>query len=83
MDLANCARQGQWITRVFRDLGHPKYIGKDFQLVHMLGDNQGAIALPKNAHLNERPKHIAISYHFVRDLAEKGLLLKVDYIPTR
>ncbi|CZS94184.1 uncharacterized protein RAG0_04240 [Rhynchosporium agropyri] len=45
------------------------------------GDNQGAIALTKNAYLNERSKHIDIAYHFVRDLAERGRL-KVDYIPT-
>jgi len=47
----------------------------------MLGDNQKAIALTKNAHLNERSKHIDICYHFIRDLAEKEDL-KVDYIPT-
>jgi hypothetical protein len=47
----------------------------------MLGDNQGAIALTENAHLNERSKHVDICYHFIRDLAEKGDL-RVDYIPT-
>ena len=47
----------------------------------MLGDNQGALTLIKNAHLNERSKHVDICYHFIRDLAEKGEL-RVDYIPT-
>ena len=47
----------------------------------MLGDNQGALALTKNAHLNERSKHVDICYHFIRDLIEKGEL-RVDYIPT-
>ena len=46
----------------------------------MLGDNQGALALIKNAHLNERSKHVDIYYYFIRDLAEKGEL-RVDYIP--
>ena len=46
----------------------------------MLGDNQGAIALTKNVHLNDRSKHVDICYYFIHDLAEKGAL-KVDYIP--
>lgn len=79
--LANCAKQGQWIAQIFRDLGLPKYIGKNSRLVQMLGDNQGAIALTRNAHLNDRSKHVDICYHFIRDLAEKGDL-RVDYIPT-
>ena len=46
----------------------------------MLGDNQGALALTKNIHLNKRSKYINICYYFIRDLAEKGEL-KVNYIP--
>jgi hypothetical protein len=79
--LSTCVKQGQWIAQIFRDLNLPKYIGKDPRLVQMLGDNQGAIALTENAHLNDRSKHIDICYHFIRDLAEKEHL-RVDYIPT-
>ncbi|RFU24803.1 hypothetical protein B7463_g11531, partial [Scytalidium lignicola] len=50
-------------------------------LVQMLGDNQGAIALTKNLHLHERSKHIDICYHYIRDLGEKGRL-RVDFVPT-
>ena len=46
----------------------------------MLGDNQGALALTKNAYLNERSKYVDIYYYFIRDLVKKGEL-KVDYIP--
>ena len=76
-----CAKHGQWIAQIFRDLGLPKYIGKNPALVQMLGDNQGSIALIENAYLNERSKHIDICYHFICDLAGKGRLA-VDYIPT-
>jgi hypothetical protein len=31
--------------------------------------------------MSDRSMHIDISYHFIRDLAEKGDL-RVDYIPT-
>jgi hypothetical protein len=37
-----------------------KYIDPDANIVHMLGDNMGAIALTKNPHLNDRPKYIDI-----------------------
>lgn len=81
MALAACAKQGQWFAQVLKDLGYAKFIGRNHDLVQMFGDNQGAIALTKNAHLNERSKHIDIAYHFVRDLAERGSL-RVDYVPT-
>lgn len=79
--LSSCAKQGQWLGQVLRDLGLSKYVGKDPRLVQMYGDNQGAIALTQNAHLNERSKHIDICYHFIRDLAEQRRL-RVDFIPT-
>jgi H2-forming N5,N10-methylenetetrahydromethanopterin dehydrogenase-like enzyme len=49
--------------------------------IQMLGDNQGALALAKNPHLHERSKHIDICYHFIRDLTEKGKVIK-SYINT-
>lgn len=79
--LATCAKQGQWVGQIFRDLGFGKYVGRDPRMVQMFGDNQGAITLTQNAYLNERSKHIDICYHFIRDLVERGYL-KVDYIPT-
>lgn len=79
--LAACVKQGQWIAQILRDLGYAKYIGKNPNLVQMFGDNQGAIALTENAHLNDRSKHVDICYHYIRDLVENGRC-KVDYIPT-
>ena len=80
MALAMCAKQGQWVAQVFRDLGRPQYIGKD-RRVHMSGDNRGALALTENPQLQERSKHIDIAYHYIRDLIEKGKAF-VEYIPT-
>jgi hypothetical protein len=82
MALAMCAKQGQWIAQIFRDLGLAEYIGKNLTTVQMLGDNQGSIALVENPHLHERSKHIDIAYHFIRDLAEQRKL-QIDYIPTQ
>jgi hypothetical protein len=56
------------------------YIGRDTNMVHMLGGNMGAITLTKNPHLNERPKQIDICHHFVRDIAKNGCH-QVSYLP--
>lgn len=79
--LASCAKQGQWAAQVFRDMGYRKFIGKDHRCVHVLGDNQGAIALTKNPQLHERSKHIDICYHFIRDLVEQNRC-KITFVPT-
>lgn len=80
--LSSSAKQGQWIAQILRDLGCPQYIRENTHTVHLLGDNQGAIALVKNPHLHERSKHIDICYHHIRDLVQKGNL-EVSYISTR
>jgi hypothetical protein len=67
-----------WAAR--RDMRRDKYIGPDANMVHMLGNNMGGIALMKNPHLNDRSKHIDICHHFVRDLARNGRL-QVSYVP--
>ena len=46
-------------------MGQLKYIGKDMNKVHILGDNQGVITLVKNPHLYKQSKYIDICYHFV------------------
>jgi hypothetical protein len=81
MALAMCAKQGQWVAQIFRDLGRSQYVGENGIKVHMLGDNQGAIALAENPHLHDRSKHIAIAYHFIRDLVETQKA-QITYIPT-
>ena len=45
------------------------------------GDNQGALALAKNPEFHPRTKHIAVRYHFIRDLVKAGLVT-VEYVPT-
>lgn len=44
-------------------------------------DNNGALLLAQNAVFHERTKHIAIKYHFIRDLISKGII-DLGYIPT-
>jgi hypothetical protein len=79
--LSACTKQDQWFTELLQDMRHNKYIDRDINMVHMLGDNMGAIALMKNLHLNEQSKHIDICYHFIHDLA-RNRRLEVLYVLT-
>ena len=65
-----------WIVQLLRDLHvtlstTPK----------ILCDNQSAIFMAVNPVTRPRSKHIAIDYHFVRELVDKGTL-KIDFVPS-
>lgn len=45
-------------------------------------DNQGAIALTKNAQYHARTKHIDIQYHFIRHHVESDTI-ELTYCPTQ
>ena len=78
---ATNAKTTQWLAQILKDIGHPELMAADRKTVRMRADNQGAIALAKNPHLHERSRHIDVSYHYVRDLVQKGRV-KIDYTPT-
>jgi hypothetical protein len=45
-------------------------------------DNNGALLLANNPIFHERTKHIAVKYHYIRDLIDKGII-DLIYIPTK
>jgi hypothetical protein len=47
----------------------------------LYGDNQGAIALVENPEFHARTKHIDVSAHYIRELAEDQIV-EVQYRPT-
>ena len=49
--------------------------------LRLFGDNQGAIALSKEARFHSRTKHIRLNEHAARELVERKELV-VEYIPT-
>lgn len=76
------AKLGQWMAQILRDMGYPEYVASNGITVDTRGDNQGAIALIKNPHPDERSKHIDICYHHIRDLHEKNRI-STKYVPSQ
>lgn len=62
----------QQLTELGEPLGHPFVV---------FGDNQGAIALTKEARFHNSTKCIRLAEHIARDLVETGIIT-VEYIPT-
>jgi hypothetical protein len=44
-------------------------------------DNMSAIALAKNPVFHDRPKHIDVRYHYIREWVERGRII-IDYTGT-
>lgn len=59
-------------------MGFEKFV-KDTIKVYC--DNQSAIELSKNAVFHKRSKHVDISFHFIRELVERGDIV-VKYLRT-
>ena len=95
MAVSTCAKEGLWLIQLLKDMGFAKYLGNDIGQIDIVedashesssalqlkGDNQATITLVKDAHIHERSKHIGVSYHHVRGLAENNII-QLDYIPS-
>jgi hypothetical protein len=85
--LCSAAKHGVWLRNLFSELGQAKFLGGDppdrytAQAVHILGDNQGGLALANNPENHARTKHIDVQYHYTRHLLATGALT-ISYCPT-
>ena len=70
------AQETIWLRNLLTSIGY-----KQLHPTTIYEDNQGAIALSKNAKSHPRTKHIDIKYHYVRDATEKGHL-QLEYCPS-
>ena len=73
--LGSCCTQLLWMKHMLADYG----MDSNPLLVHC--ENQSAINISKNPVMHSKTKHIAIRYHFVRDLVE-GKIVVIEYVPT-
>jgi len=67
--LSEAAREACWIRNLYEELGFPQ----DLPTI-IKGDNDGSIAMAKNQQFHNRSKHIAIRWHWVRDLVDEKLI---------
>jgi hypothetical protein len=77
MALAATTQECLFISHLISDLDRKC----QFKPVTLFSDNQGAIALVKNAVYHQRSKHIDIKFHFIRDEYCKGNI-DIMYLPT-
>ena len=67
--LSEAAREACWLRNFYEELGYPQ----EFPIT-IKGDNEGSIAMAKNQQFHSRSKHIAIRWHWVRELVEQELI---------
>jgi len=67
--LSEAAREACWLRNLFDELGYPQ---ENPTLIK--GDNDGSISMAKNQQFHNRSKHIAIRWHWVRELIEQNLV---------
>ena len=70
VSMAECAKEAMFVRYVLGFLTP----GKELPSVVLREDNKGAICLAQNPLSSGRTKHIDVRYHFVRDLAKKGVV---------
>jgi hypothetical protein len=67
--LSEAAQEACWLRNLFEELGYPQELP-----VIIKGDNDGSIAMAKNQQFHNRSKHIAIRWHWVRELVQQRLI---------
>ena len=78
MALTPAVKQSLWLQGLLCDV---EAIRHSEELQNIKVDNQGAIALARNAEFHARTKHIDIQYHFVREYVENRKI-QLHYRPT-
>ena len=73
---ATCACQAIWMKRILKEIGHKQ----DEEMV-LFCDNTSTIKLSKNVVMHRKSKHIRVRYHFLRELANEGVV-KLVYCST-
>ncbi|MCO5579983.1 hypothetical protein L7F22_033850 [Adiantum nelumboides] len=76
---ALASREALWLSHLLHELRLPFSLSQ--APLTLYADNQSAISLAQAPALNAKTKHIAISYHFLKELVEGGFL-KLVYVCT-
>ena len=65
-----------WLRSLLEELGF-----RYQEPITLYADNQGAIALVKDPKYHKKTKHIAVRYHYTRELVQDGLI-NLHWLPT-
>ena len=67
--LSEAGCEACWLQNLFEELGYPQ----EFPIL-IKGDNGSSISMARNHQFHNQSKHIAIRWHWVRELVEQGLV---------
>jgi hypothetical protein len=67
--LSEAGREAVWLRNLYGELGFAQQSATTIN-----GDNNGSVVLTRNPQFHQRSKHIALRYHWVRDLVTDGIL---------
>lgn len=79
IDQTQATKEAIWLKNLLNQLLRPDNSNPKATVI--FGDNQGAIALAKNAQFHARTKHIDIAHHFVREKVNNSTM-NIRYVPT-
>ena len=79
MGESHCATSIEWFRGLLQELDIEGTV--PVGPVPMYCNNQAAIGMAERAQFSKRTKHIAIRYHYVRDLVNKKLI-EMAFVPT-
>jgi hypothetical protein len=65
--LSEAGREACWLRSLYDELGYTQKYPNTIK-----GDNDGSIAMARNPQFHKRSKHIAIRWHWVRNLVQNG-----------
>ncbi|UZJ53681.1 hypothetical protein CBS101457_003001 [Exobasidium rhododendri] len=74
--LCEATKETIWLRTILAELGE---LQEGPTTIH--ADNLGANAFTKETQFHRRTKHIAVKYHYTRDMVTEGNII-VEYIPT-
>ena len=67
--LSEAGREACWLRNLYDELGYTQR-----NPIIIKGDNEGSIAMTRNPQFHKRAKHVAVQWHWVRDLVEQDVL---------
>ena len=67
--LSEAGREACWLKNLFDELEYPQE-----SPIIIKGDNDGSVSMARSQQFHNRSKHIAIRWHWVRELVEQHLL---------